>query len=197
MSEQPRDWDKELAEIDRAMARAPAGSAGQPVAAGAPVQQPVRPAAARPPARRAAVVGAWLLVLLLVGASVLLVRWPYPRSCGLRLYAYLAAILGTFLVGLWAAVTTWRHHRALAHTLALLAMGWAVALGAREVLPRIGYARISAPWSCPAAPPAGATPAPGSVPTSGTPATGSAPAAPTPGTSAPPAAAAPTSAAPQ
>jgi hypothetical protein len=36
----------------------------------------------------------------------------------------------------------------VAHVLALGAIAWAAALAAREVLPRVGYARVPATWTC-------------------------------------------------
>ena len=150
MSQPPRDWDKELAKIDRAMADMPAGApapAGAPVR-GAPVATSPR---ALPPA---GVVGAraraatWFRVLLTVALAVALPLWPYAHSCGTGLWLYLAAVAVTGLSGLWAAFSAWRRRQGLAHLLALLAVAWAAMLGAREVLPRTGYARVAAHWTC-------------------------------------------------
>jgi hypothetical protein len=64
MTEQPRDWDKELADIDRAIARQP----GAPTAG---------TAAATP--RRRFVALAWFWTVLSVLLAVALVLWPFDR----------------------------------------------------------------------------------------------------------------------
>lgn len=161
MSDAPRDWDKEMAEIDRAMAKMPAGQPAAPaplprgatVASAAPATHP-----AAAPLRRGAIAATWVLVLLVVAASAALPFWPYARSCGWGLALYLAVLAVVFIVALSALTTTWRHRRGLAHTLVLLASLWLLALAALEVLPRIGYAAHGATWVCPAAAPPAANP---------------------------------------
>jgi hypothetical protein len=74
--------------------------------------------------------------------------WPYARSCGLALFTYLGAVGALMAAGVWAAANAWTHRRPVAHVLALGALAWGAALAAREVLPRIGYARVPAAWSC-------------------------------------------------
>jgi hypothetical protein len=74
--------------------------------------------------------------------------WPYARACGLGLLAYLGAVGVLVAAGAWAAANAWRHRRPVAHVLALGAIAWGVALAAREVLPRVGYARVPATWTC-------------------------------------------------
>jgi hypothetical protein len=197
MSDQPRDWDKELAEIDRAMGRPPAASppgGPRPADAAAIPAGPTRvaipaPAGAAPVARRH-VAATWLKVLLAIGLGAGLVLWPYGRTCGLWLGLYMSVAALTALAGLWAALSTWRHRRGFAHTLALLAIVWGVAITLREVLPRVGYARDTLAWRCvapgpvPSRPvtPGGAAPATG-APAPGAPAPGApAPATPTPAT---------------
>lgn len=157
MSEAPRDWDKEMAEIDRAMAKMPAGQPAAPAplpraATGAPATRP-----APQPTRRGAIAATWVLVLVLIAAAAALPFWPYARGCGWGLALYLAALAVIGIVGLWALTTTWRHRRGLAHTLALLASLWLLVLAALEVLPRIGYAAHGATWVCPATAPPPAT----------------------------------------
>jgi hypothetical protein len=149
VSEQPRDWDKELADIDRAMARLPQPS-GPPAAAG-PAAGPAAGAAARTPGAppgHAATTTAWLrvvLVLLLAGAMPF---WPYGRDCGFGLFAYMAAGGVVVLGGVWAAVSTWHRRRPVAHILALLVTVWGLALLAAQVLPRVGYAKQAVRWTC-------------------------------------------------
>lgn len=153
MTQPPRDWDREMAKIDRAMAdQPPAAPAGRPVAirtAGAPppAAPPARVTVAPAAAGRARV-ATWMRVLLTIALGVGLVFWPYAKSCGLGLSLYLAAIAITGLSGVWAAFSAWHRRQGLAHLLALLVVAWTLALGAREVLPRIGYARQGAAWRC-------------------------------------------------
>ena len=81
MSDQPRDWDKELAAIDKAMARGPAPAAGAPVAtkgSAAPAAVPKR-----------AAVATWLRVLLGLTLAGAMTQWPYAHQCGVELYFYL------------------------------------------------------------------------------------------------------------
>jgi len=155
MSDQPRDWDRELADIDRAMA-------GQTSAPGTPVSN-VPPAgsprsalsAGSHPVRRRSVALTWFWVALALALGIALAIWPYQRACGLQLFFYLGAIGVTALAGLLGALASWSHRRAVAHVLSLLVIVWAALGAAREVLPRIGYAAAARAWMCVAAPPAG------------------------------------------
>ena len=157
MADQPRDWDKEMAEIDKLISKQPAG----PQAGSIPTQRagapPSLPAPGRPgpdvPARlprkreRAAT---WVWVVLAAALAVLLVLWPRANDCGLGLLYYLAGVAALLITGLFGARASWRRHQGLAHTLSLLAIGGALVLAAQEVLPRTGYARNAARWTCPA-----------------------------------------------
>ncbi|MGH7517004.1 MAG: hypothetical protein ACREOC_05975 [Gemmatimonadales bacterium] len=135
----PRDWDKELAAIDRAIERGPAASAGPPAAE-------VRDA--RSPATRGAGGRAWARLLPVLALAVALPFWPYARACGLGLVLYLGAVATLIGAGAWAAASAWRHRRPAAHVLALAVVAWGGMLVAREVLPRIGYARVATAWTC-------------------------------------------------
>ena len=157
MSQPPRDWDKELAKIDRAMEGMPAnapsptgapqrGTAQRGAAAGTAVSAPARGAPAAIGARARA--ATWFRVLLTVALAVALPLWPYAHACGAGLWMYSAAVGVTALSGIWAALSAWRRRQGLAHLLALLAITWTLVLGAREVLPRTGYARVTAAWTC-------------------------------------------------
>jgi hypothetical protein len=153
----PRDWDKELAEIDKAIARmparpaspgdvpAPSPGAGQP---GIPERSPAASRAARPPATPRETTTTWLRVVLAVLLAGALPFWPYARGCGLGLYLYLAAAAVAVTAGLWAASSTWQRRRARAHVIALLVILWGLGLIAHEVLPRVGYAKHLARWTC-------------------------------------------------
>jgi hypothetical protein len=153
----PRDWDKELAEIDKAIARMPArpASPGDVPAASAGAGQPAG-AARSPGAARASLprvtpretTTTWLRVVLAVLLASALPFWPYARGCGLGLYLYLGAAAVAVTAGLWAASSTWQRRRARAHIVALLVIIWGLGLIAHEVLPRVGYAKQPARWTC-------------------------------------------------
>jgi hypothetical protein len=156
MSDQPRDWDRELANIDKAIAKqgpAPAGAAPS-----SPATAPRGPAGVSAP-RRTSVALAWFWVLLAVALAAALPLWPYEKSCGLQLFFFLGAAGVTMLVGLLGALSSWAHRRGFAHLLALSVLTWAGIMAAREVMPRVGYAKQSRTWMCPSAGPA-VTPAP-------------------------------------
>ena len=140
MSDQPRDWDKELAAIDKAMAKAPAPVAGAPAA----TRGPALPAAVP---KRAAV-ATWLRVLLGLTLAGAMTQWPYAHQCGVELYFYLAAALTVIVAGVWSGISSWYRRLGWAHTLSLLVVLWGIFLASREVLPRVGYAKHIAYWVC-------------------------------------------------
>jgi hypothetical protein len=144
MTEQPRDWDKELANIDRAIAKQPGAS---PPAAGTP--RSVVPG-------RRFVALAWLWTVVAIVLAVALLVWPYDKSCGLRLIFFLGAAVLALLLGVLGAFTSWAHRQGVALLLSLLVVGWAGVMAAREVLPRAGYAKQALEWTCPSPPPAAA-----------------------------------------
>lgn len=161
MTEQRRDWDKEMADIDRAIAKqgtSPAAGAGAP---GARTPGPSSSPRAIPAGPRGSVAITWLWVLLAVALGVALPLWPYQRACGLQAVFFLGAAGVTVLVG------------GLAHVIALAVIAWAGIVAAGEILPRTGYAREVRTWTCAAAP--APAPAPAAAPTA-TPAPQSGPA---------------------
>lgn len=141
-----RDWDKELADIDKLMAQP--GAAAAP-AKGGPVA-PAGRAAVLAPSRssKAATFTGWLRVLLALLLAVAVPVWPFLHVCGGGLMLYLGAVGVTVLAGLWSAVTSWRRRLPLAHVLSLLVVLWGLALAAMEVLPRMGYAKQALTWVC-------------------------------------------------
>ena len=172
-----RDWDKELAEIDRRLAsvpdapqtepvpaaqrQAPARSAGAvPMSAGAATAAPAASAPRRlgTPAeaagRRSMKTQLALLLRLAFGAAIIaaLVYWPYPARCGVGLGYYLALVGVLAIAGLWTSIAAWRHRAPLVHLLGLTMLVAAGGLGAREVLPKLGYAFPTeahpADWRC-------------------------------------------------
>jgi hypothetical protein len=158
MTEQPRNWDKELADIDREIEKE-----------GGPAGTPARlPAPGSPTVAKGSVAMTWFWVVLALLLAVALPLWPYGKGCGLQLFFYLGATTLALLAGAAGAVSSWATRRGLAHMLSLLVVVWAGVMGAREVLPRAGYAAESKPWLCPATP----EPAPPATPPATPPAAG-------------------------
>jgi hypothetical protein len=157
-----RDWDKELAEIDRRLSSVP--EEAPPPAPAAPVGRAPAPARPSEPARAATVAApvarrhwkhtAGLLFRLLLTALLLavVVVWPYDTRCGAWLAGYLATIAVTGLAAIWTAVAAWRHRGAIVHVLSLGMLVTAAVYAAIEVLPRVGYAVPDAAhpamWAC-------------------------------------------------
>ena len=144
-----RDWDKEMAEIDKIIAKQPGVAPGKPVPAGAGSAVPATRAALPPPARggRAALT-AWIRVILGVAVAVGVTQWPYAHACGMLLYVYIGAAGGVVLAGLWGAVTSWSRRMGLAHIVSLLVTLWGTGLIANVLLDRSNYARHPAVWVC-------------------------------------------------
>jgi hypothetical protein len=145
-----RDWDKELAKVDKQLAslsdEALLGPPAVPAKSGGakPSSAPAARAAAAPSPAAATPTKAWAVyvrLLLAVAVSVAVVVWPYPKSCGAGLAGYLAAIGVVITSGLWSSVWTWRHRAGRSHTLSLLIVLWGLILGSTEVLPRVGYGK--------------------------------------------------------
>ena len=157
MSEQPRNWDRELADIDRAIAKQ-----GEVPPAGAPAPRD-RVSVPGAPVRRRSVALTWFWVGLALALAAALLIWPYQRGCGLQLMFYLGAAGVTAVIALLGALASWSHRRGFAHVLSLLVLLWAGAVVLREVLPRVGYARTNLTWMCASVPtaPAPQTTAPG------------------------------------
>ena len=148
MSPAERDWDKELAEIDKVMARSPAPAAGLPASAPAAQGQESR-ALAAPAGGRKAVMWTWTQVLLGALLAVGMTQWPYSHACGIKLFLYLGAAGLVVVAGLWGTVSSWRRRMGLAHTVALLVTLSGLVLVAHELLSRVGYARHALTWMCP------------------------------------------------
>ena len=128
MSDQPRDWDRELADIDRLVAK----QGGPPAGGTTPVSPPRgAPPVAPAPARRHSVVLTWFWVVLAVALGAALVVWPYQKACGLQLFFFLGAAGVTIIVGALGALNSWAHRRGFAHVLSLLVMLWAAIAAAR------------------------------------------------------------------
>jgi hypothetical protein len=156
-----RDWDKELAKVDKQLASisdeallVPAGS-GKQAASGVPKGQP-RVSADTGDVGGKTPWGMYARLTLSVALGVGMVLWPYESRCGFGLAGYLAAVVVVITSGVWSSIWTWRHRASRSHTLSLLIVLWGLILGAIEVLPRIGYAKPDsqhpAGWVCTPAP---------------------------------------------
>jgi hypothetical protein len=150
MTEQPRNWDKELADIDRAIARQPPPPTPDPGAPPPPTS-----------ARRRFVALTWFWTGLALVLALGLIIWPYDKLCGIRLIFFLFAGGLALLMGVLGSLASWSYRRGLAHVLSLAVIAWAAVVVAREVLPRVGYAKEELTWTCPEEPPVAApVPAP-------------------------------------
>jgi hypothetical protein len=96
--------------------------------------------------------GVYFRLTLVICLAVSLVCWPYDVTCGAMLAGYLAAVIVLVVGGAWTAVATFTYQMPMRHVVALIMILWGMALGAGELLPRIGYARPtpgrSTSWSC-------------------------------------------------
>ena len=174
-----RNWDAEMAKIDKQLASVSdeqllAERKAVPTVAGATGKAPTGKAGATvsAPLRTSATSAggswlAWVKVSVAVAAAAGLMYWPWPARCGLPLVGFTAATGGVALLGVWSAIGTWRHRMGWAHAASLLVTVWGVMLGAREILPRVGYAIPSieraGQWTCDGLPPL-PTPIPLSAP---------------------------------
>jgi hypothetical protein len=165
-----RDWDAEMAKIDRQIeatahitANTPPRSAGALPAPAGERRSPSRTggagatsatsvAAAPVHGTRSGRALAVARVVLSVALGVGILFWPYADRCGLGLAAYLGAVGVVVAGGVWSAIWTWRHRTPKSHVLALGLVLWGLVLAAAQVLPRTGYARPDAThpalWSC-------------------------------------------------
>jgi hypothetical protein len=157
MNDKMKEWDKKLAEVDRAIAKLPAKAPSEPpqpapAKPGAlpPAQAPAQaPAGVSPRSRpRSRPLGVWVRVGLTAVLALALTQWPFAYACGLGLAAYLGAVGVVVVSGGWAAVSTWRLRLPKAHGLALLTILGGLTLLALELLPRIGYAGTTLTWTC-------------------------------------------------
>ena len=139
-----RNWDKEMAKIDKQLESVSDAQLFPDKKAASPAQK------AQVATERATTTSwpalARLGLSVALGVGVLF--WPYANRCGIGLAGYLAVVSAVAGSGVWSAVWTWRHRTGRAHALSILLIVWGLVLGAVEVLPRIGYAKQTLPWSC-------------------------------------------------
>ena len=153
----PRDWDKELAEIDKLIAAGPAPAPAQEQAGRQSRQVAKAPSSSQPQAAsgggrlanlRYSSTFTWIRLILALGLGIGMTQWPYTHGCGMPLYGYMAAVGGVIVASFWSMVSSWKSRSGLAHALSIVLLFWGFGLAAREVLPRIGYAKQVATWEC-------------------------------------------------
>jgi hypothetical protein len=144
MSDQPRDWDRELAAIDKVMAKGGGPSASVPATRGGALPSG---APARTLSRRSALT-TWIRAALGILVAAAVVQWPYAHRCGLGLMLYLGAAGMVAVAGVWTMVVGWQRRQGWAHVVGLGVLLGGLALVAAVLLPRMGYAAIVLPWMC-------------------------------------------------
>jgi hypothetical protein len=155
-NEKERDWDKEMREVDKLLAKLP--EADPPLGRGVPTVPvtPRAPGAGAPgaetvhhgPARGRAWATTWLRVGLGVVLGVGMLVWPYTHACGLKLVFYLIGAATVSVAGVWSALTSWKRRLGIAHTLSIILIIWGLALAGRQLLPRF-YGKSPVPFFCP------------------------------------------------
>jgi hypothetical protein len=149
--EKDRDWDKEMREVDRLLAKLPEADPNLVSGRVPTLKKPV-PAAATATSGAGPTglewIGTWVRVALGLLIGVGMTQWPNAHECGLNLLFYGIGVGAVLAAGLWTSVASWKRRLAVAHVLSLLLIIWGLALAAREVLPRVGYAHSPATWFC-------------------------------------------------
>jgi len=145
-----KDWEKEMAEVDRLLKKLPYGEPTPSVGSAPTVRN--TPAVAPPGADLTAAgqwLGTWARVVLGLLIGIGMTQWPYTHGCGLRLIFYLLGVAAVIAAGTWSGISSWKRRFGVAHVLSQGLIIFGLVLAAREVLPRIGYAKAEAPWLCP------------------------------------------------
>ena len=124
----------------QARASTPSGGTARPRGRLRPLLPPMRPWMVR---------GCVALGALL-GAAI--TQWPYGHACGWGLSFYAYAVGWVVIAGGWGLLLSWKSRLGMSHAIAMLTLIWGLALGAGIVLPRVGYAKSVAGWSCQAPP---------------------------------------------
>ena len=152
---EPRDWDKEMAEIDKIIAsgKAPPPAPSTPaLPAGSAPPRSASPVAAVPAQIRTRgrdKAGVWFRTLLGAAGAAALPFWPYGKTCGTMLYLYLVGTLGVIAAGIWAMRGDWIHRRGVAHVGGMLVLIAGLGLAAIEIIHRTGFAAGRLGWICP------------------------------------------------
>jgi hypothetical protein len=146
--DQPRDWDKELAEVDRLLNQLPTHREEQ-MAAAAPKRSPAAAPAGATQEGGGSRLGTWARVALGLLVGIGMPLWPYDHGCGIKLFLYLGGVVTVVVAGVWSGLSSWKRRMGVAHLLSQLLVIWGLVLAARVVLPRVGYAKEAATWFCP------------------------------------------------
>jgi len=162
--EKERKWDRDMADVDKLLAKLPEAD---PYLKGDVTTRrtaaPGATTAAGPKTLRttgsAAWLGTWARVALGLLIGIGMTQWPYTHGCGLKLIFYLIGVATVIAAGLWSSISSWRRRLGVAHVLSQVLIIWGLVLAAREILPRVGYAKAPPAGFC-AAP----TPPPPSTP---------------------------------
>jgi len=164
-------WDREMAEVDKLLSRLPEadpylqgdvttrrtaapGSGGGGGATTAAGPKTLRTTGS------AAWLGTWARVALGLLIGIGMTQWPYAHGCGLRLIFYMAGVAAVIAAGFWSSISSWRRRLGVAHVLSQVLIMWGLVLAAREVLPRVGYAKAPTNGFCSAPTPAPPSPTP-------------------------------------
>ena len=134
------DWNTELRKIEREYNGLPP----EPSPAQQKMKRELEKAAAERKAQRRRQLGVYVRLVPVLALSAALLVWPYPSRCGTPLFGFLGAIGATVIAGLWLVVLTWKWRMPITHALAMAIVAWGAVVAAREVLPRVGYARPDA-----------------------------------------------------
>ncbi len=155
--EKERDWDREMREVDKLLAKLP--EADPALGRGAPtVPVSPRPVVGGPdapgsletgvgPARGRAWISTWMRVGLGLALGVGMLVWPYAHACGLKLVFYLIGATTVTVAGVWSALTSWKRRLGIAHALSIILIIWGLALAGRQLLPRV-YGKTPVPFFC-------------------------------------------------
>ncbi|HQR16975.1 MAG TPA: hypothetical protein PK948_01320 [Gemmatimonadales bacterium] len=144
MSDQPRDWDKELAAIDKVMAKGGGAPSSVPAqrGGGAPAAAPGRSLSRR------TTITTWIRAALGILVAVAVLQWPYAHRCGLGLVLYLGSAATVAVAGAWTMIVSWSRRQGWAHLVGLGVFLGGLALVATVLLPRFGYTATVLPWLC-------------------------------------------------
>jgi hypothetical protein len=144
-----KNWDKELARIDKQLE----SLADEALLPSSAASSPEAKAAIKTQQAKTRTLGVFVRLVIALGLGVGILFWPYDARCGLGLAGYLASVALVTGGGVWSAVWSWRHRAPRAHVLSLLIVLWGLTLGAVEILPRSGYAKPNptrpVSWVCP------------------------------------------------
>ncbi|MGH7675413.1 MAG: hypothetical protein ACREMV_09085, partial [Gemmatimonadales bacterium] len=146
--EKEPNWDQEMREVNRLLARLPEAD---PHLVGGPRKHAAGPAAPGVAAERMSrprPLATWIKVGLAAVFTIAVSQWPYAHDCGWGLVFYLVGVGTAAVSGVWCLVASWKSRLGFAHFVALLVLLGGLLLVAQAVLPRVGYAGLSAPSRC-------------------------------------------------